>query len=116
MSDRTRTAVVSFLISAGLAVLAMGVAVGFVVASGQSATAAIETYFRGAFGSPSQLAATLSHAIPLFLVAQAWIIVYKSGRFQIGFPGQITIGGIAAATVALKVQLPGGVVLLLAVV
>ena len=44
--------------------------------------------------------------VPLTLVALGWIVVFRAGRFHVGFPGQIVFGGMFVSIVALKVSLP----------
>lgn len=40
------------------------------------------------------------------MVALGWIVVFRAGRFHVGFPGQIIFGGMFVSIVALKVSLP----------
>ncbi len=61
--------------------------------------------FEGAFGSSSNTAATLNLATPLLLSAVGAAIAFRAGVFNIGQEGQIAIGGMAAAYVALR--MPG---------
>lgn len=111
-----RVALLSVGLSATLAALAVAVSMVFIYASGVSPGSALRAYVQGAFGSWTQTAGTVSHAVPLMIVALAWIVVFRGGRLQIGFPGQITVGGIAAAAVVLDVHAVGAVALALALV
>jgi simple sugar transport system permease protein len=61
--------------------------------------------FEGAFGSGSNTAATLNLATPLLLSGVGAAIAFRAGVFNIGQEGQIAIGGMAAAYVALR--MPG---------
>ena len=66
----------------------------FMVAYGVSPGRGISAFVSGAFGTELNLAGTLSKMIPLTLVALAWIVAFRGGRIQVGFPGQIMVGGI----------------------
>jgi ABC-type uncharacterized transport system permease subunit len=59
----------------------------------------------GAFGSGPALASTAVKAAPLLLVAVGICIAFRANMFNIGGEGQIAMGGLASATVALA--LPG---------
>ena len=43
--------------------------------------------------------------VPLTLVALGWIVAYRAGRFHVGFPGQILVGGLLSRSFA-EVSLP----------
>jgi ABC-type uncharacterized transport system permease subunit len=98
---------IEFALSVLVAVAALLVALVFVVASGVSMTRGAEALVDGAFGSDLNLAGTFNKMVPLTLVALGWILVYRAGRFHVGFPGQILIGSMLVSVVALKVSLPG---------
>jgi len=57
---------------------------------------------------------TLDNATPLMIVAVGTIVSTRAGLFNIGQEGQVTIGAMAAAFVALKVHPAGPVILVLA--
>jgi len=59
---------------------------------------------------------TLDNATPLLIVAVGTIVSSRAGFFNIGQEGQLTIGAMTAAFVALKVQPAGPAVLILALV
>jgi simple sugar transport system permease protein len=92
----------SFLVAAA----ALMVAMVFVVASGVSPGRGASAFLDGAFGTELNYAGTLSKMVPLTLVALAWIVVFRAGRFHVGFPGQILMGGLLLSVVALKISLP----------
>jgi simple sugar transport system permease protein len=98
---------IEFALSVLVALAALLFALIFVVGSGVSITTAAEAFVDGAFGSDLNLAGTLNKMVPLSLVALGWILVYRAGRFHVGFPGQLLIGSMAVSIVALKVSLPG---------
>ncbi len=82
------------------------IALIFMAAYGVSPGRGISAFVSGAFGTELNLAGTLSKMIPLTLVALAWIVAFRGGRIQVGFPGQIMVGGIFCSIMALKVSLP----------
>lgn len=63
---------------------------------------------QGAFGSATALASTAVKAGPLLLVAVGICVAFRANMFNIGGEGQIAMGGLASATVALALpDLPG---------
>jgi ABC-type uncharacterized transport system permease subunit len=111
---RVRDSLVELAFSVTVAALGLVLALGLVVISGADAGAVASTFVEGSFGTSYALSATLNKTIPLVLVALGWILVFRGGRFQIGFPGQIMVGGLCAGAVALHV--PGSVQLPFALV
>jgi simple sugar transport system permease protein len=95
-----------FLLSVAVAIAALLVAMLFVVASGVSFSRGASAFVDGAFGSNLNVAGTLAKMVPLTLVALGWIVVFKAGRFHVGFPGQILVGGLFVSIVALKIHVP----------
>lgn len=100
--------VTEFALSVAVAALGLMLAMVFVVASGVSPSDGANAFIEGAFGSDLNLAGTLSKMVPLTLVALGWILVYRAGRFHVGFPGQILVGGLFVSVAALKLTLPSG--------
>ena len=72
---------------------------------------AYSALFRGAFGTVSGLTQTLSKATPLLLVGLGICIAFRGGVINIGGEGQIIIGAVAAAAVALALPTLPGVLL-----
>ena len=72
--------------------------------------------FRGAFGTWNRFTETLVKAIPLMLTGLSVAIAFKMRFWNIGAEGQLTLGGVAAAGVALfwAQSLPGWTLLPLA--
>lgn len=68
---------------------------------------------RGALGSAASLTGTLTKTIPLMLTALGVSIAFRMQFWNIGAAGQLTLGGVAAAWVALFAakSLPGWAVL-----
>jgi ABC-type uncharacterized transport system permease subunit len=86
-----------------LVVLATAVlAALLLLAIGVAPLDAAETFWSGTFGTSINAGTTLTQVVPLFLVALGWIIATKAGRLHVGFPGQVVIGGCAAAAVGLQ--------------
>ncbi len=97
-----------FLLSLGVTLLALLIALLFILADGVSLSSAVSSFIDGAFGSKINLAATLATMVPLTLVALGWIVAFRAGRFQVGFPGQILVGSLFVSVAALKVSAPIG--------
>ena len=72
---------------------------------------------RGAIGgrNAANLAATLNRAVPIVGMGLAAAVAFRAGFFNIGGEGQLVLGGIAAAVVALYLPLPGILVIPLAI-
>lgn len=105
---------IDLMMSLAVVVFALIIALLFVLAGGVSIPSGASAFVSGAFGSELNIAGTLAKTVPLALVALAWIVAVKAGRFHIGFPGQILVGGLFVSIVALKAPLPSGIHLLLA--
>jgi simple sugar transport system permease protein len=71
---------------------------------------------RGAFGgrNAANFAATLNRAVPIVGMGLAAALAFRAGFFNIGGEGQLVLGGIVAAVVALNLPLPGWLVVPLA--
>jgi simple sugar transport system permease protein len=111
-SGFTRRLEASRLVGALLPVLATLLALGFggvlLLILGVNPMTAYGSLFRGAFGTVSGLTQTLSKATPLLLVGLGICIAFRGGVINIGGEGQIIIGAVAAAAVALAwPTLPG---------
>lgn len=100
---------VDLILSVAVALVALLIALLFVVVSGVSIPRGASAFVTGAFGSKLTIAGTLSKMVPLTLVALGWIVAFKAGRFHIGFPGQILVGALFVSVLALKVSLPIGI-------
>jgi simple sugar transport system permease protein len=78
---------------------------------------ALSALWDGAFGSPDQIEGTVVKMVPLCLVALGWIVAFSALRINVGFEGQLLVGGVVSATIALEVHgLPHVVHLPLAIV
>jgi simple sugar transport system permease protein len=97
---------VSLGVSVGAAALALGISLGIIELTGGPPGAAAKALWDGAFGSRAQIAGTIAKMLPLTLVALGWIVAFSVKRINIGFEGQILIGGMLAAVVGLKLGTP----------
>ncbi len=62
---------------------------------------------QGAFGGLYNISETLVSSIPLMLAGLAVAFSFRAGLFNIGAEGQVQVGGIVAAFVGYKLNLPG---------
>ena len=77
-------------------------------AFGADPVAGYRALLQGAFGSSYALGSTAVKAAPLLMVAVGICIAFRANMFNIGGEGQIAMGGLASAAVALAVPgLPG---------
>ena len=92
--NHVSSALLAIAVSFGSAALALAVSYGIIAATGGDPNEAARALWDGAFGSRAQVAGTLSELIPLVLVALGWIVAFSARRINIGFEGQILVGGI----------------------
>ncbi len=87
---------------------ALGVGALFVLATGNDPLSAYGALFTGAVGGRGlgNLSATLARAAPIVGMGIATAIAFRAGFFNLGGEGQLVLGGLAGAAVALA--LPGG--------
>ena len=69
----------------------------------------------GAVTGPGSFRQTLRWSIPMILIALGFMISFRAGEFNIGGQGQLMLGGLGAAAVALLVPGPSAAVLPLAI-
>jgi simple sugar transport system permease protein len=102
--NRTRFSDAAFSLGVSLAtvVLALAISAVLIAATGGDAFGSLKALWDGAFGNRTQLAGTLAKMIPLSLVALGWIVAFSTRRINIGFEGQILVGGVFAAFVGLQ--------------
>jgi len=80
------------------------------IASGISPAEAYPALVRGAV-SDGNLPYTVAALVPTLGMAIAFAIPFRMGEFNLGGDGQLAIGGITAAAVALQLPLPPGLAL-----
>ncbi len=68
--------------------------------TGESPIKILKILFQSAFGSGYDFGMTLFYTAPLLLTGLAVAIPFKSGLFNIGAEGQLTMGALAASAVA----------------
>ncbi len=107
MSVRYSTTSRMLAIATGLAVCAI-IARGAGVGPWELVKAVIE----GSFGSPQASAATLAKVTPLVLNGLAVAVAYRAGLLNIGCEGQMTLGALAAASLATRAGEWSGAVLI----
>src|SRR3546814_19454003 len=67
--------------------------------------------YEGSLSRPSAIGLTLDRAMPILIVAVGGIIATRAAMFNIGLEGQLMVGGLVGAVVALKLGLPAGAAL-----
>jgi len=101
--------VVSFAVALGISALIVALTHG-------SPAKVFPALVRGSVRSWGAFGYTLDFAAPLLIVAVGTIVSTRAGLFNIGQEGQLTIGAMATAFVALKVPGPGPLILVLALI
>jgi general nucleoside transport system permease protein len=98
-----------------LAILgAVGVGALLMLLSGHNPFTAYSAMLRGALVGPN-LAATLTRGAPIVGMGLAAALAFRAGLFNLGGEGQLVLGGLTAALVALYVPLPAPLLLPLVV-
>lgn len=88
----------------------IGMAIGalFVTLWGIHPTVFFSELVKGAFGGKLEIGSTLNCAVPLLIAGTGTAIAFRAGANNIGQEGQLFVGGLAAASVALMVpNIPG---------
>jgi general nucleoside transport system permease protein len=86
------------------------------LATGHNPLHAYRRLFEAAFTDPGALSATLTAATPLCFTGLAAAVAFRVGLFNIGAEGQLYMGAVAAAGVALALSGQGVVVQIVAMV
>ena len=97
-------ATTSLAISIVIAAVAIGVSLGVIWLAHGPPGGALSALWDGAFGSPDQIEGTVVKMIPLCLIALGWIVAFSALRINVGFEGQILVGGVVSAVIALEVH------------
>jgi general nucleoside transport system permease protein len=100
-----------YLVSVGVALAISALIVSLTHGSPSKVFSAL---YDGSVNGWGQVGYTLDSATPLLIVAIGTIVSVRAGFFNIGQEGQLTIGAMCAAFVALKVDGPGVLILVLA--
>lgn len=102
------------LLPVAATLLALGVGAILLLLLGVNPLVAYSAMLKGAFGTVSGLTQTLAKATPLLLVALGICIAFRAGVINIGGEGQIILGAIAAAALALAFPTMPGLLLIVA--
>lgn len=86
----------------GLCIAAIALLFLLILSAGASPVETAAKLWDSAFGNPLKFSNTLKETTPLLLAGLAVYIALKAGLFNIGVEGQITIGAICSAMVALR--------------
>lgn len=82
-----------------------------VVATDASPIDVYRAMYEGSLGSAAALGLTLDQMTPILIVALGGVIATRAAMFNIGLEGQLAVGGMFGAIVALKFGLPPGLAL-----
>jgi len=89
-----------------------------IVLVGASPVQVISSMWKGAFGTPDQVARVIATLAPLLLCTSGLLFTFTAGLYNLGIEGQIVAGAIAATFAIRLLQdvLPAPLVMLLAIV
>ena len=87
-------------------VIALFIGALIMLAQGYDPLASYAALFEFSLGSPYALATTLKNAVPLVLTGLSAAIAFASGPVNLGQPGQLVMGALAAAVGGLYLDLP----------
>lgn len=99
--------VAGILIPVASVLLAIVIGALIILVSGGNPLSAYWQLLQGAFGSLSDTSETLVAAIPLILAGLAVAFAFRAGLFNIGGQGQLIIGGVVSAWIGYHLNLPG---------
>lgn len=93
---------------------ALAISALLVAATHGSAGSVFTSMYDGSLNGWGSIGSTLDNAAPLLIVAVGTIISVRAGQFNIGQEGQLMMGALAGALVAIRFHGPGPVVLVAA--
>lgn len=94
----------NLVISTFAIILSLLISALLMLAVGYDPLAAYSSMLNGSFGSTQAVANTLSKSIPLIFCGLSFAVAANCGVFNIGGEGQLSLGGLASAVVALVLQ------------
>lgn len=103
------TSLITLLLSVLASTLVVGLVIGLM---GRNPLAAAGYFLHGAFGTRNNLIETLLKAMPLTLAGLGAVVAFRSGSFNVGIEGQLSLGALAGAYVGYRLHLPPAVHLL----
>lgn len=112
--DRVRSIGGTILLYIASIAVALTVSAVIVLLTRGSPRAVFSALYTGSFKSWGSFGYTLDYATPLLIVAVGTIVATRAGFFNIGQEGQVMIGAMCTAAVALKVHPASWFVLVLA--
>lgn len=74
---------------------------------------AFEAMIQGSLGDSSKRLSVLAFWIPLFLASTGLLVTFRAGLWNIGIEGQIILGAIGASLIALNVNAPSPLLIVL---
>ena len=82
----------------------VGIAISMVIVAltGGSPFEALKALINGSVGSKDRLAVTAARMTPLIAVALGWIVAFRAFKVNLGLQGQLVVGGVVAAYVAIE--------------
>ncbi len=101
MNNHVKAGINSLLKILATILLAFAVGAVFILLIGENPVEAYIALFKGAFNGKLKLGTTLAGFTPLLLTSAAFIVAAKAGAFNVGVEGEVFLGGIAAAYVAI---------------
>lgn len=111
---RLRSTFLTVALFAGAVGVALGASAVLVAFTHGSPGSVFTSMYDGSVNGWGSLGYTLDNAAPLLIVALGAIISVRAGQFNIGQEGQLMMGALAGALVAIRVPGPGPVVLVVA--
>lgn len=100
---RVPPGVTGFALTVAAAIAALLVGLVLVLSTGATVGGTIDAVWTGTFATPFSSGTTTSRIVVLALVGGGYVIAARAGLVNVGGEGQIAVGGVAAAAVALKV-------------
>jgi general nucleoside transport system permease protein len=93
--------------SAGAVVIGLLAGLLLMAVLAPSLPAALSAFAKGAVGTPYAIGASVNRAVVLALVGLGFILAFRANLTNIGGEGQMAMGGMIAAAVALKTPIAG---------
>jgi ABC-type uncharacterized transport system permease subunit len=113
-SDRIGSAPATIALLGAAIAGALAISAVLVAATHGSASGVFSSMYNGSINGWGSIGYTLDNAAPLLIVALGAIISVRAGQFNIGQEGQLMMGALAGAYVAIRLHGPGPLVLVLA--